>query len=709
MDRPESQKLPKHRIVVLVLLIFAVLACYFTVMFNLQIVHGAEYRSQSVSQIVRTTTVEAARGNIADRNGNLIVGNQQTYTLTFDASLLPDDADTNEAILRLVNLCIENNVAYTDNVPLSADAPFTYTPYRSSTAESNFKRYLEKTLQPWLEKEIEKHRNELSAAADNPKKTVEADPFLEDPALDPANLTAPQLLEAMRRSFDIDETVSDADARKIAAVRWELALRREYATSAYILAENVDINLITLIKNGDYLGADIGLSSARQYETTAAAHLLGYVSAISKEQYDELKDKGYSLNATVGAAGVEAAFEEYLHGTNGVRISNTNDSGKVTSELYTVEPEPGDTVELTIDLEFQEQVEALLAERVDRMTAEDGIARGAAAVVEQIGTGEILAMASYPTYDLSTFRQDYTELSQDPSSPLLNRATMGLYPPGSTLKPLTAIAALEEGVTTTTEKIRDTGKWTYPGDSKSYFYCWKRTGHGLQNITQAITNSCNYFIGEMGYRLGMEKLREYLTAFGLGEKTGIEIGDYAGTLPENPEGQNQAPWAAFGQSNQLYTPLQLANYVATLAGGGERYTPHLLKSVRSYDNSELVYSSSEMEPVETIDIDSKNLEAVLKGMLGYTQPGGQVYSYFKDCVVTAGAKTGTAQLGGKKENNGVFVAFAPYDDPEIAVALVIEKGGSGAALAETAVGILNAYFSKDEIATTIIGENELLR
>lgn len=709
MDRPESQKLPKHRIVVLVLLIFAVLACYFTVMFNLQIVHGAEYRSQSVSQIVRTTTVEAARGNITDRNGNLIVGNQQTYTLTFDASLLPDDADTNEAILRLVNLCIENNVAYTDNVPLSADAPFTYTPYRSSTAESNFKRYLEKTLQPWLEKEIEKHRNELSAAADNPKKTVEADPFLEDPALDPANLTAPQLLEAMRRSFDIDETVSDADARKIAAVRWELALRREYATSAYILAENVDINLITLIKNGDYLGADIGLSSARQYETTAAAHLLGYVSAISKEQYDELKDKGYSLNATVGAAGVEAAFEEYLHGTNGVRISNTNDSGKVTSELYTVEPEPGDTVELTIDLEFQEQVEALLAERVDRMTAEDGIARGAAAVVEQIGTGEILAMASYPTYDLSTFRQDYTELSQDPSSPLLNRATMGLYPPGSTLKPLTAIAALEEGVTTTTEKIRDTGKWTYPGDSKSYFYCWKRTGHGLQNITQAITNSCNYFIGEMGYRLGMEKLREYLTAFGLGEKTGIEIGDYAGTLPENPEGQNQAPWAAFGQSNQLYTPLQLANYVATLAGGGERYTPHLLKSVRSYDNSELVYSSSEMEPVETIDIDSKNLEAVLKGMLGYTQPGGQVYSYFKDCVVTAGAKTGTAQLGGKKENNGVFVAFAPYDDPEIAVALVIEKGGSGAALAETAVGILNAYFSKDEIATTIIGENELLR
>ena len=708
MEFSEKPKLPRHRRVILLLLVLLVLGGYLTVMFNLQIVHGADYRRQSVSQIVRSTTVEAARGDITDRNGNLMVGNRQTYTLTFDPSLLPDGADQNEAILRLIQLCEENNIPCTDNVPLSKTAPFTYVTV-TDTQQRLFDRYLTDTLQPYLEKELKKRKNVLAAAAEKPKKAepVAEDPFLDDPDLDVENLTAPQLMEAMRRSFKIDDSVSDADARKIVSVRWELALRSTYATASYVLADDVDINLITLVKDGDYYGADINLASARQYETTAAAHLLGYVGAIDPDEYSELKDQGYSINAVIGKSGVEAAFEEYLHGTGGRRISNTNDEGKVTSELYTQEPQPGDTVELTIDLPFQEQVEQLLADRVDRMTAEDGVARGGAAAVVQVGTGDVLALASYPTYDLATFRKNYTELSSDPSSPLLNRATMGLYPPGSTLKPLTAIAALEEGVTTTGERLNDSGRWIYPGTSMGP-YCWKRSGHGRLNVTGAISNSCNYYFAEMGYRLGMDNLREYLTAFGLGEHTGIETGDAAGTLPENPPGEDQAPWAAFGQSNQLYTPLQLASYIATLAGGGAYYEPHLLKSVRSYDNSELVYSSENAAPDHTIDIDPAHLNAVLKGMLGYTQPGGQIHAYFKDCVVSAGAKTGTAQLGSNKKNNGVFVCFAPYDDPEIAIALVIEKGDAGANLAETAVGILNAYFTEDQIAATIVGENQLL-
>ena len=708
MEFSEKPKLPRHRRVILLLLVLLVLGGYLTVMFNVQIVHGADYRRQSVSQIVRSTTVEAARGDITDRNGNLMVGNRQTYTLTFDASLLPDGVDQNEAILRLIELCEENNIPCTDNVPLSKTAPFTYVTV-TDTQQRLFDRYLTDTLQPYLEKELKKRKNALAAAAEKPKKAepVAEDPFLDDPDLDVENLTAPQMMEAMRRSFKIDDSVSDADARKIVSVRWELALRSTYATTSYVLADDVDINLITLVKDGDYYGADINLASARQYETTAAAHLLGYVGAIDPDEYSELKDQGYSINAVIGKSGVEAAFEEYLHGTGGRRISNTNDEGKVTSELYTQEPQPGDTVELTIDLPFQEQVEQLLADRVDRMTAEDGVARGAAAAVVQVGTGDVLALASYPTYDLATFRKNYNELSSDPSSPLLNRSTMGLYPPGSTLKPLTAIAALEEGVTTTGERLNDSGRWIYPGTSMGP-YCWKRSGHGRLNVTGAISNSCNYYFAEMGYRLGIDNLREYLTAFGLGQHTGIETGDAAGTLPENPPGEDQAPWAAFGQSNQLYTPLQLANYIATLAGGGAYYEPHLLKSVRSYDNSELVYSSENAAPDLTIDIDPAHLNAVLKGMLGYTQPGGQVHAYFKDCVVSAGAKTGTAQLGSNKKNNGVFVCFAPYDDPEIAVALVIEKGDAGANLAETAVGILNAYFTEDQIAATIVGENQLL-
>ena len=706
MEHSENEKLPRRRRIALLILVLSVLFAYLVVMFKLQIVHGEDYLRQSVSQIVRSATVEAARGDITDRNGNLMVGNRQTYTLTFDPSLLPASADENEAILRLIALCAENNIPCTDNVPLSAAAPFTYITV-TDAQQKLFDRYLTDTLQPYLEKQLKKRKSALETA-ETKGESVARDDFLDDPALDPENLTAPQLMEAMRRNFAIDAGVSDEDARKIVSVRWELALRSTYATASYVLAEDVDINLITLVKDGDYYGADINIASTRQYETTAAAHILGYVGAIDPDEYKELKNQGYSINATIGKTGAEAAFEEYLHGTNGKRISNTNDEGKVTSELYTQEPQPGSTVELTIDLPFQEKVEALLAERVRSMNAKDGMKdRGAAAAVIEVGTGAILATASYPTYDLSTFRQNYNEYAADSANPLYNRATMGLYPPGSTLKPLTAIAALEEGVTTTTEKLNDRGRWIYPGTDMGP-YCWKRSGHGRLNVTGAITNSCNYYFAEMGYRLGMDNLRKYLTAFGLGEHTGIETGDKAGTLPENPVGENQAPWAAFGQSNQLYTPVQLANYIATLVSGGQHYKAHLLKSVRSYDNSEVLYTEESAGPENTIDIGPAYLNAVMKGMLGYTQPGGQVYASFKDCVVTAGAKTGTAQLGGNKKNNGVFVCFAPYDDPQIAVALVLEKAGAGAELAQTAVGILNAYFTEDEIAVTIVGENQLL-
>ena len=716
MERSETPKTPRHRLYVLLGIVAAVLACYLGVMFNLQVVHGEDYLRRSVSQIVRSTTVEAARGEITDRNGNLIVGNRQTYTLTFDASLLPDGVDENEAILRLVDLCIEGGVAYTDNVPLSQNAPFSYIE-TSSTAETQFGYYLNGYLETpglygRLEKALDNRREALETAAETgtaPKKSSPyLDALLEDPDLDVENMTPAQLMLAMRWDFDIAEDVSDADARKIAAVRCELSAKNAIAFT-YILADDVNIDLITRIKDGDYYGADIGTAFTREYETTAAAHILGYVGPITRAEYEARQGQGYSLNATVGKTGVEAAFEEYLHGTSGTRLSNTNDEGKVTSELYTVEPQPGNTVELTLDLPFQEAVETLLNDKVEELNRQDGLTeRGAAAVVIDIESRDILAIASAPTYDLSNFNKNYNEYAADPANPLWNRATMGLYAPGSTLKPLTAIAALQEGKTTRTEVLNDTGKWVYPGYSNSYTYCWKRSGHGRVNVTSAITNSCNYYFAEMGYRLGMDTLRKYLSAFGLGEQTGIETGDAAGTLPENPPGQDQAPWAAYGQSNQLYTPIQLANYIATLVSGGEFRSPHLLKTVRTYDNSAVVYSADEEEPTQVLDIDPQNLDAVLRGMLGYTQPGGQVHAYFQNCVVTAGAKTGTAQLGGDSENNGVFVCFAPYEDPEIAVAIVIEKGGSGAALAETAVNILNAYFTEEETVTPATGENALL-
>ena len=305
-----------------------------------------------------------------------------------------------------------------------------------------------------------------------------------------------------------------------------------------------------------------------------------------------------------------------------------------------------------------------------------------------------------------TYRKDYNELSADPAKPIFNRATSSPYAPGSTLKPATAVAALESGVTTTTETIFDPGYWKYPSATwENQTNCWKRSGHGRMNVTSAITNSCNTYFMEMGYRMGLDTLNEYYSAFGLGKPTGIEIGENTGSQAVNENGQDQAPWAAFGQANQEYTPLQLANYIATLVSGGKHCPAHLLKSVKSYDNSEIIATGS-TEPLNTMNISDSTLQAVKKGMLGYTTNGGSVAVPFQNCVISAGAKTGTAQIGGSMKN-GVFVAFAPYDDPEIAVALVLEKADAGAVLASTAVDIINAYFSREDTAS-IVPENQLI-
>ena len=476
-------------------------------------------------------------------------------------------------------------------------------------------------------------------------------------------------------------------------------------STVFEFASDVDIPLISLIKDGNYLGVQVDTSSVRVYETDYAAHVLGYTGSI--QDWDDYKDKpGYTLASIVGISGVESAFEDYLHGSNGKRLVTFNDSGKITGELYSEEPKPGSTVALTIDIDFQAQVEEALKSTVSSMTKADGVERGAAVAVVQVGTGDVLALASYPTYSLSTFRENISELSNDSMRPMWNRATQGKYAPGSTLKPLTGIAALESGATTVREKIYDSGKWVYPGYSASYTYCWKRSGHGALNVRGAIMNSCNYYFAEMGYRMGMDTLRKYYADFGLGAPTGIEIGDTAGRLPSQNEGENLAPWAAFGQANQEYSPLQLANYIATLCGGGERYTTHLLKNVRSSGSGTLEYVY-DAAPVETVSVSSENLSAVLAGMHDLAADGA-VSSYFKDCIVDAAAKTGTIQTGDAKNNNGAFVCFAPYDDPQIAVAIVIEKGGTGAALASTAVQVLNAYFSNASASSAVTGENALL-
>lgn len=691
MERKDSQS--NIRLYVLASLLGLALVVYIGVLYDIQINQHDYYLAKSIRTITQEETVEASRGVITDRSGREMVSSRSSYNLTFDSSALDEGEDENEAILRLIQLCQDQGVSWVDNLPITKTAPFSYT-FTSLTELSDTQR---NRFTTFLRDQLEVIPEDATA------EDITAD------YLSSRGLSAHALVERMRQEYEVPVTFSLNEARSVIGVRYELSIRELMNTTAYAMVEDIDTEMISLLNDGDYAGAKITASSVREYKTTYAAHILGTVTTIYKEEYDALKEQGYNGNDRIGRFGVEAAFEQYLRGTDGKRIVSTNADGKITGEYYEKAPQPGNTVELTIDLSLQQAVEQALAEAVADMNAEDGDeTRGAGAAVIQVGTGEVLALASYPTYDPAAYSRDYNTLLNDPATPLVNRATQGTYVPASTLKPLVAVAALESGVTTTSEKIKDTGKWYYPGDPNSWLWCWNHSGHGWVNATTAITNSCNYYFATMGYRMGMDTLREYLTAFGLGQNTGIEIGDKAGTLPEDPPGENQAPWAAFGQGNQLYTPLQLANYVATLVSGGKHCEPHLLKAIKSYDNAEIL-AVGDSTPTNVVEMKDSTLQAVKEGMLGYTQPGGQVYSYFKDCVVTAGAKTGTAQLGGGTTNNGVFVCFAPYDDPQIAVSIVIEHGNAGAALASTAVKILNAYFTADEIGTAIVGENQLLQ
>ena len=726
MDRKEMQN---TRLYLLAALLVLALTAYLFVLYDVQVIHHDDYAAQAIRSIVRPEKVEASRGIITDRNGKPLVSNRSTYDLTFDADLLRPGDDSNEAILRLVQLCQREGMAWSDNLPVSRTAPYRYTVDQLDGQQKKlFLAYL-KSLKPCAEalgQYLIRNPDAVSAPEPEPEEGEEPVPVEElsprkraelllerlTPAdlsaelLTDAGITPAKLMTEMRSELDIPEDYTLGQARMVLGVQYELSVRKLDNYAAYVLAQDIDTPFISLLSDGNYAGAKVTLSSVREYETTYAAHILGYVGKIGiEDDYPSLKEKGYDYDDLIGKDGAELAFEDYLKGKDGRRMVATNDEGKVTGEYYYTEPEPGNIVELTIDLDFQSQVEGFLEETVTRLNADGDEKRGAGAAVVQVGTGEVLALASYPSYDLSTWREDFAQLNADPRTPMYNRAAMNGYPPGSTLKPFTAMAGLLSGKITLTEKIRDTGKWVYPKDENSYSFCWKHSGHGLLNVTGAITNSCNYFFSELGYRMQMDGLREYLVQFGLGEKTGIEIPETAGLLPENPQGQDQAPWAAYGQGRQLYSPLQLANYIATLVSGGKHCQAHLLKAAKAYDNSEVV-AVGNTEPLNEIDISDENLRAVKEGMKGLVE--GTLSPYFSRCVVSAGAKTGTSQVRADTKNHGVFVCFAPYDDPEIAVAIAIERADAGAALASTAVNILNAYFTPAEDTTAVTGENQLL-
>lgn len=725
-------------------LMAALFLLFFAVLYDLQVVNGGDYRARSTRSITNKETVEAVRGQILDSSGRVLVSNRATYQVTLDLSAMGGEEERNAILTELLEICRENDVSWTDTLPVSGTVPFVYTmDTASGTARRAFLRLME-TLgsgsENWksaaasgvaLANAWEEYSAALSAA-DEAGEDGEAP----EPAPDkPGNgiVSASSLMAKMEDYFKVDPALSDEEARDLVGVLYELNLRSKNATTAaYVFARDVDIRFITAVKEKGLKGVKIQATTVREYETGYAAHILGRVGAIYAEEWQNYKNEGYSMDDTVGKDGIERAFESYLRGTDGVKIIEANSSGKVVSETWdtdettgeSLEPKPGNHVVTTLDIRLQEALERSLASRVPGLTDQ---VKGAAGVVVDM-KGGVKAMASYPTFDLERLYSDtqyYNSVLDDPLTPLYNRALQGLYSPGSTFKMITGVAALQEGKTTAYEKILDTGRFQYPKGEK-YPYgdyhpaCWKYLQyggtHGWEDMGHALEDSCNIFFYTLGDRLGIDLINKYAAMFGLGKETGIELKEETGYVasPETSEKLGQTWYGgnllsvSIGQGNTLCSPLQLANYIATLVNGGDHYPAHLLQSVKSNDFSQVVLEN-DPEPLDTINISQENLEAVKKGMYLMANEGS-VRNYFKDLPVTVGAKTGTAQVGSESaEANAVFVCFAPYDDPEIAVALVAERGGSGTELAAVAADVLSAYFSQENTAEAVPAEGTLLR
>ena len=648
-------------------------------LFNLQIVNGKEYREESNTRLTRETTIKAARGNILDSSGEKLVSTKLVYNVEIYKTKI-DNETLNNSLLLLATTLESNGDKYVDNFPI------TVNPYAFENEETA------KTF---------KTSNKLDEGYD-----------------------AEACFNYFKEKYKISNENVD-EALKIMILRYEIEKDGYSNTKSVELASN--ISNASLAKINEMSTSFPGISTTSEPTIyypygTLASHILGYVGPISE---DELKgnEEIYDQNDVTGKTGIEQVFEKYLRGTDGVKQIDMSVDGIVTDEYVAEEAIAGNDIMLTIDADLQKITEDALANNIEMMktgelsgatTASEG-----AAVVINVKTGEILAMASYPNYEPSLFvdgisTENWNNYLNDSSHPLINKAISSIAPPGSTFKMVTAIAGLESGAIDTSTKINDTGRYTYYRDYQPV--CWKRGGHGWINVTQAIESSCNYFFYETGRRTGIDRLAQVATAFGLGQKTGIELpSEEPGILASR---DTMDPWvdgytiqAAIGQLNNAFTPLQMAKYTAMVANGGKNIDVTIVKSITKADGTEVLRDEIDSYVNEKlgisgnsgsdISISETNYQAIKEGMRGVTSDGsGTAYSYFKDFDIEVGGKTGSATTDTNHNADAWFVGFAPFDDPEIAVAVYVKNGQHGNYTAPTAREIFEQYLGMNAESVT---------
>ena len=666
----------------LTVLIYVVGIILIAQLFNLQIVHGAEYREQSNTRLTRESTLEAARGAILDKTGTPLVTSSMQFSLEMYKTKVDNDT-LNENILNMIQVLEKYSISYVDSFPININ-PFEF-------------KISDETLSQW------KESNDLDE-----------------------NLTAEQVFNEFKDKYKIKNT-DISEVRKIIAIRYELAQKGYSSTKAVTIATNIPREAVAEFSENSskFSGINIVVEPVRSYTSgTLASHILGYASQISADEYETRKNT-YDQNDIIGKTGIEYVFEEYLKGKNGTKQIDMDVDGTTTAEYISEEAVAGSDVVLTIDANLQKVTEDALAANIQKI-ASGGFgkaydAKAGACVVMNVNTGEVLAMASYPTYNPADFvggisNENWAKYRDDEAKPLVDKAIQNSYSPGSTFKMITAIAGLESGVINLNTRINDTGVYTKYSDyqPRCWYYTDYHRGHGYLDVSGAIEKSCNYFFYETADRMGIDTLVRFAKYFGLGTKTGIELqGETAGVVASKEARAELHPdepyWsaghtlqAAIGQSDNEFSPLQMARYISMLVNGGHRVDVSIVKTIRNADGSEVSREEInkfvnsklgiEEETTEDIEINQDYLNAVLQGMKSVTSDsGGTAYVRFKDFNVSVGGKTGSAEAAGNKVH-AWFVGFAPFENPEIAIVVMVENGGHGNYTAEVVRDIMAEYF-----------------
>ncbi len=695
------ERMTRHRSRI-VLVAFTVLLLVFAFyLYDLLIIQTGGNKDNTTT-FTTMTRVKAARGDILDTNGNVLVSNRASYDLVINHFVLESADGTNQYLYNLVKRCEEQGIEYTEHFPVSKTRPFVYTLNElNSSYQSYFQVYLA-------------HMGRLDS-----------------------DIKAPMLMQKLRERYRIPVEWTDDEARAVIGLRYELDLRGPVPSLPnYVFLSDVSDDQLSAITELGIPGMNVEASTVREYNTKYAAHILGFVGPMNAQQWEKYKSNpDYSMDTQVGQDGLEAAFEEYLHGVDGWRIDEVTTDGTVVKSYYLEgkEPKAGANVEVAIDINLQMAAEDQLASVIETLKAQepgkDGAdAEGGAVVAIDVKTGQVLVCASYPTYDLSTYSEKFNELLQAEGGPLFNRALQGTYPPGSTYKMSMTIAGIHDGLITSESEIYDRGRYDRyaPGFSVSCLYL---TNYGMlhQNLTaaEALQVSCNYFYYWIGDRIHLSVMDSTAKGLGLGEKTGVELYEEQGyranaetkKLLHSKDGGDpnwypaDAITAAIGQSDNRFTPIQLCNYAAALANRGTRYKATFLNRVVSSDYRSLITQNT---PIVSgiLDISDDAYKAYTEGMVLVTNKTdkwtGTAYSTFKNYPITVAAKTGTAQNGNPTgSDHGAFVCYAPAENPQIAIAVYGEKAGHGSTLATIGKAILDRYFEVGEIGDINIYENQL--